>query len=643
MKQIKSMKHNETLTVNIIPPGSKFKKPLTITKRGDRLWLKFPYNKKLLDEIKIGFTSPKWHGFETPPIKQWSVKDNHRAWWLIDYLQGKNPYARYKENGEAALEFERPLYNHQKEMVVHLLCNKHCLIAFEMGSGKTLGIIEALERADIHKCLYVAPRSALHAVELEFLKWGALIQPQYVTYNSLKKIVETWEPGRAVYEAIIFDECHKLKTPTSQRSEAALHLAEALRTEYGYNGYLWLMSGSPAPKSPMDWWHQCEVACPGYLREGSIHRFKERISIIANAENQITGGVYQQIVTWKDDEKKCDICGQTADHPDHDIVNSLEETFHSFKPSRNEVDYLYKRMKGLVLVRLKKDCLDLPDKQYQIIQCEPTSEILRAANLIVETSTSTIQALTLLRELSDGFQYQKEVTDTRVCPVCHGNKEYTTWMYVGDEDSYDNEPDSYEDDPNWEKRIQPCPSCGAIGTIDVIDRKAIYVDCPKDKALKELIDQHDEVGRMVIYAGFTASVDRCVNLIRSIHGWEYIRVDGRGWDSSIGGNPTGLLQAFQDYKVKFPRLVFIGQPGAAGQGLTLTASPSIIYFSNDFNGESRIQSEDRIHRPGMDLNLGATIYDLVHLPTDQYILDNLKKKRELQSISLGELQRCIQI
>ena len=76
-------------------------------------------------------------------------------------------------------------------------------------------------------------------------------------------------------------------------------------------------------------------------------------------------------------------------------------------------------------------------------------------------------------------------------------------------------------------------------------------------------------------------------------------------------------------------------------GLTLTASPSIVYFSNDFNAESRIQSEDRIHRPGMDVNRGATIYDLIHLPTDRTVLDNLRAKRVLQDMTLGSLNEAL--
>ena len=34
-----------------------------------------------------------------------------------------------------------------------------------------------------------------------------------------------------------------------------------------------------------------------------------------------------------------------------------------------------------------------------------------------------------------------------------------------------------------------------------------------------------------------------------------------------------------------------------------------------------MQSEDRIHRKGMDENLGCTIVDLIHLPSDGRVLD----------------------
>lgn len=69
-------------------------------------------------------------------------------------------------------------------------------------------------------------------------------------------------------------------------------------------------------------------------------------------------------------------------------------------------------------------------------------------------------------------------------------------------------------------------------------------------------------------------------------------------------------------------------------GLTLTASKFICYYSNDYNAESRQQSEDRIHRAGMDTNVAPTIIDLIHLPTDLMVLENLRNKKDLQHMTL---------
>lgn len=61
-----------------------------------------------------------------------------------------------------------------------------------------------------------------------------------------------------------------------------------------------------------------------------------------------------------------------------------------------------------------------------------------------------------------------------------------------------------------------------------------------------------------------------------------------------------------------------------------------LYYSNDFNGEARAQSEDRGHRPGMDMNKGFTIIDIFHLPSDEKVYQNLKQKRKLELMTLGE-------
>jgi hypothetical protein len=125
-------------------------------------------------------------------------------------------------------------------------------------------------------------------------------------------------------------------------------------------------------------------------------------------------------------------------------------------------------------------------------------------------------------------------------------------------------------------------------------------------------------------------------------------VDGRGYagesekgeviDSDVLLDAMDLSNPkYQELLDIYPRVCFIGNPQAGGMALTLTASPTALFYSNSFSGEARIQAEDRIHRVGMDKNRGCIIKDIVMLPTDQLVLDNLLKKKRLQSLTLGEI------
>src|SRR5690606_28456247 len=100
--------------------------------------------------------------------------------------------------------------------------------------------------------------------------------------------------------------------PSSQRSEAAKGLADGIRADWGDEGYVILMSGSPAPKAPTDWWHQCEVAYPGFVREGTLNKFQLRLGVHEEREGA-SGGVYNERLSWLDDERKCGRCGKYED------------------------------------------------------------------------------------------------------------------------------------------------------------------------------------------------------------------------------------------------------------------------------------------------------------------------------------------
>lgn len=607
--------------------AGRYKFPVHVTEVDGRVELKFSYNKALIKEIK-NMEKYKWH----PDRKIWSVPLTFRNQFTMAFLRGENPYARWDADYDFPVS-DRPFYAHQREMFNRMRGAKWVEIAGEMGTGKTLPCIELIDQLDLydHKYWYVGPKAGVRAVSRELRKWKCAKRPNMYTYEGFTKQKFDYVP-----QVIIFDEASKIKTPTSKRSKKALKITNQMRDTYGEDCYIILLSGTPAPRVPTDWWHQCEVACPGYLAEPNIYRLRERLSIVEQRESLLTGGVYPHIVTWLDDERKCKICGKT------DKEHALGAD-HAHVPSENEVAKLHKRMSGLVLVKFKKDCLDLPDKIYETIRVKPTPSILRMAKHISLMARRTIESLTLLRELSDGFQYKLIDGDKKTCTACKGKGKISTPVPIEDVDPF--EPlDIKEED--FEEDVIDCPACFGTGEQIIKQRGVDHVGSPKDDIFKELLDEHSELGRFVVWAGFTATVDRLVDMAIEA-GWNVLRVDGRGYagfDTNRMPLDSNMLLDEMDYShpdKDIDKLCFVGHPQAGGMALTLTASPTELFYSNSFSGEARIQAEDRIHRAGMDPNTNARIIDLIHLPTDQLVLDNLKKKRRLQSLTLGEVNEAL--
>ena len=74
----------------------------------------------------------------------------------------------------------------------------------------------------------------------------------------------------------------------------------------------------------------------------------------------------------------------------------------------------------------------------------------------------------------------------------------------------------------------------------------------------------------------------------------------------------------------------------AGTGkLTLTAGETVFYFSNSFDLDHRLQSEDRCHRIGTRNNV--VYIDIVAEDTvDEKIARNLQRKKRTAAIVLGD-------
>lgn len=86
--------------------------------------------------------------------------------------------------------------------------------------------------------------------------------------------------------------------------------------------------------------------------------------------------------------------------------------------------------------------------------------------------------------------------------------------------------------------------------------------------------------------------------------------------------------------------VFLAQPASGGTGLNLAVADTVIYYSNDFNADTRWQSEDRAHRIGQKNNV--TYIDLIASKTiDEEIISSLRKKKNLADALLDNPRAMI--
>ena len=97
-----------------------------------------------------------------------------------------------------------------------------------------------------------------------------------------------------------------------------------------------------------------------------------------------------------------------------------------------------------------------------------------------------------------------------------------------------------------------------------------------------------------------------------------------------------IVESFQDRQSDLRFLV--GHPKTGGFGLTLTAANTVIYYSNSYDLELRVQSEDRAHRIGQENKV--TYVDLLSPGTiDEKIVGALRSKIRIADQILGETVR----
>jgi len=167
-------------------------------------------------------------------------------------------------------------------------------------------------------------------------------------------------------------------------------------------------------------------------------------------------------------------------------------------------------------------------------------------------------------------------------------------------------------------------TCGYV-TAD--DGTTQQVESNRLNELMSILEDTD--GKVIIWANYQMSVSEIMQALTKKYG-------ANSFVHYYGLTPQ---EDRQDYIRKFqndPECRFIiGTPQTGGYGITLTEANTVIYYSNGYDLEKRLQSEDRAHRIGQKKTV--TYIDLICEDTiDEKIVKALRNKINIASEVMGE-------
>ena len=253
---------------------------------------------------------------------------------------------------------------------------------------------------------------------------------------------------------------------------------------------------------------------------------------------------------------------------------------HSFQHivKYQRLDELQEKIQNFSTRILKSDCLDLPEKVY--------------TKRVVSLTAEQVKAYTEMKKAAITFFEDNVMTAASVLTQIIRLHQIT---------------------------------CGHFKTDDG-EVKSI-----KSNRIKELLEVLEETnGKVIIWAVYRYDIQQIEKTLGEKYGKESVATYYGDTKDSIR---QSIVDRFMD--PDDPLRFFVGNPKTGGYGLTLTSSHTVVYYSNDYSLEIRLQSEDRAHRIGQTNKV--TYVDLIAENTiDEKIVKALNAKIDLASQVMGE-------
>ena len=147
-------------------------------------------------------------------------------------------------------------------------------------------------------------------------------------------------------------------------------------------------------------------------------------------------------------------------------------------------------------------------------------------------------------------------------------------------------------------------------------------------ALMQLLEETE--GKVIIWANYREDIKNIVAALKKAYGEASTVEYHGGVDATLRQDNIAQFQ-----EKNSPTRYFVGNAQTGGYGITLTSANTVVYYSNSYDLEKRLQSEDRAHRIGQT---GSVTYvDLIAENTvDDKIVKSLRSKINIANEIMGE-------
>lgn len=176
------------------------------------------------------------------------------------------------------------------------------------------------------------------------------------------------------------------------------------------------------------------------------------------------------------------------------------------------------------------------------------------------------------------------------------------------------------------------PGAKLVGGMIRDDEVVLEAFPGKNPKIEELLQVVDEVdGKVIVWCRFQREVAAVAEALSKVG--STVTFYGLNTDDQ---NTVARQRFMNDPDVRF----FVGTQSAGGIGITLVSASTVVYMSNTFMLDDRIQSEDRAHRIGQ--NSDSVLYIDILMSgdwVDTRVLEALKNNRNYADWLMEEIRK----